>query len=187
MARSFLLIAGLIIFAYGSYMPIKAQLSQLLIRHAWHESTYSGEYVKPWSWADTYPVLRLQAPSQEEDLVVLAGDTGNVLAFGPGLSRLTPHTNHSTTWLISAHRDTHFEFLQHLKVGDFLMTTNLDMTIQKFQVNDINIIDVTKQDISLDDHHATLKLITCYPFDALVAGGPLRYVVTAEKYQTFLY
>ena len=75
-------------------MPIKAQLSQLLIRHAWHESTYSGEYVKPWSWADTYPVMRLQAPSQEEDLIVLAGDTGNVLAFGPGLSRLTPHTNH---------------------------------------------------------------------------------------------
>ncbi len=67
------------------------------------------------------------------------------------------------------------------------MTTNLDMTIQKFQVNDINIIDVNKQDISLDDHHAALKLITCYPFDALVAGGPLRYVVTAEKYQAFLY
>jgi len=25
-----------------------------------------------------------------------------------------------------------------------------------------------------------LVLMTCYPFDALVAGGPLRYVVTAH-------
>ncbi|CAG0984458.1 partial sortase A, partial [Rhodocyclaceae bacterium] len=25
-----------------------------------------------------------------------------------------------------------------------------------------------------------LTLITCYPFDALRAGGPLRYVVTAH-------
>ena len=27
---------------------------------------------------------------------------------------------------------------------------------------------------------ARLTLITCYPFDALRAGGPLRYVVTAK-------
>jgi sortase A len=25
-----------------------------------------------------------------------------------------------------------------------------------------------------------LTLVTCYPFDALVPGGPLRYIVTAE-------
>jgi len=25
-----------------------------------------------------------------------------------------------------------------------------------------------------------LVLMTCYPFDAIVAGGPLRYVVTAR-------
>jgi len=23
--------------------------------------------------------------------------------------------------------------------------------------------------------------VTCYPFDAIIPGGPLRYVVTAEK------
>ena len=25
-----------------------------------------------------------------------------------------------------------------------------------------------------------LVLVTCYPFDAVVAGGPLHYVVTAD-------
>ena len=27
---------------------------------------------------------------------------------------------------------------------------------------------------------AEIKLITCYPFDAPIAGGPLRYIVTAK-------
>ena len=29
-----------------------------------------------------------------------------------------------------------------------------------------------------------LSLVTCYPFDAPVAGGPLRYVVTALPVST---
>ena len=29
----------------------------------------------------------------------------------------------------------------------------------------------------------TLVLVTCYPFDAVIAGGPLRYVVTAKEVQ----
>ena len=31
----------------------------------------------------------------------------------------------------------------------------------------------------LDARQQRLTLVTCYPFDALRAGGPLRYVVTA--------
>ena len=34
--------------------------------------------------------------------------------------------------------------------------------------------------IRLDVAGAWLTLATCYPFDAIVPGGPLRYVVTAE-------
>ena len=29
-----------------------------------------------------------------------------------------------------------------------------------------------------------LILMTCYPFDALLAGGPLRYVAIAEPIET---
>ena len=47
-------------------------------------------------------------------------------------------------------------------------------------MSDIKIIDATKQDITIHSDQDELKLITCYPFDALVARGPLRYVVTAK-------
>ena len=49
-----------------------------------------------------------------------------------------------------------------------------------YSVSDIKIIDATKQDISVNSSQDEIKLITCYPFDAIVAGGPLRYVVTAK-------
>jgi sortase A len=40
----------------------------------------------------------------------------------------------------------------------------------------------SERDLALarDVDAPTLTLVTCYPFDAIRAGGPLRYVVTAR-------
>lgn len=192
MFKVILIVIGIITFSYGAYTPIKAELSQYLIRHAWHESMQLGQTVKPWSWADMYPVMRLESVKHKQDLIVLAGDTGNVLAFGPGLSHQTPPNRYSSTWLVSAHRDTHFNFLQNIKIGEILTTTTLDQNQLIFKVSDIEIIDASKQGIDISDTQAELKLVTCYPFDTLTAGGSLRYVVTAENlsienYDNFLY
>ena len=83
--------------------------------------------------------------------------------------------------MISAHRDTHFAFLKDIEVGDMFTTTTKDNKIQKFQVSIIEIIDSSNQEIDINDDQLELKLVTCYPFDAIIAGGPLRLVVTAEK------
>ena len=50
----------------------------------------------------------------------------------------------------------------------------------QYQVSDIQIIDSDKVDIDIGSGQAELKLVTCYPFNAVVAGGSLRYVVTAS-------
>ena len=179
-----LLIVGLIgltTFAYGAYIPIKAELAQYLIHRAWVESIATGEQVKPWGWADMHPVLRLQSTKHNQDLIVLAGDTGNVLAFGPGLSSETPYQDDSSSLLISAHRDTHFAFLEHVALGDGFVLNDSNNNQQTFKVSNIEIIDSDKHNIELIDNQAQLKLITCYPFDAVTAGGSLRYVVTAKE------
>jgi len=108
------------------------------------------------------------------------------------LSHQTPPNRYSSTWLVSAHRDTHFNFLQNIKIGEILTTTTLDQNQLIFKVSDIEIIDASKQGIDISDTQAELKLVTCYPFDTLTAGGSLRYVVTAENlsienYVNFLY
>ena len=171
---------GLATFAYGAYIPIKAELAQLLIHRAWDESVETGEQVKPWGWADMHPVLRLQSTQHDQDLIVLSGDTGNVLAFGPGLSNDTPYIARPSSMMISGHRDTHFDFLEYIEFGDEIIITTIDNTRQAFRVSNIEVIDTVNQDITLTDNLIELKLVTCFPFNAVTAGGSLRYVVTAH-------
>jgi len=171
---------GMATFVYGAYIPIKAELAQLLIHRAWSQSIETGQSIKPWAWADMHPVLRLESKAHNQDLIVLSGDTGNVLAFGPGLSSDTPYLNNESSLLISAHRDTHFTFLQDIALGDELLLTNANNVQQHYRITNIEIIDTSKKDILLTDNKSIIKLVTCYPFDALVAGGSLRYVVNAQ-------
>ena len=44
----------------------------------------------------------------------------------------------------------------------------------------IEIMDTRTASLRLDTLDSVVALVTCYPFDALVPGGKLRYVVTGE-------
>ncbi len=41
-------------------------------------------------------------------------------------------------------------------------------------------MDTRTASLRLDAPDSVVALVTCYPFDALVPGGTLRYVVTGE-------
>ena len=44
----------------------------------------------------------------------------------------------------------------------------------------LDVVDARRGSLVLDTERVMLSLITCYPFDTVDAGGPMRYVVTAE-------
>jgi len=176
----FVALLGLSFFAYGAYIPAKAVLAQYLINDAWNDSLRSGESQKPWKWADMYPVMKLSSEKHKQELIVLSGDKGNSLAFAPGHNLYSYMPNQGGTTIISAHRDTHFEFLQNVSISDVFELTDRNNNTTRYEVSDIEIIDATKQDIAIHSNQDELKLITCYPFDSLVARGPLRLIVTAE-------
>ena len=182
MKRLILLIAflGLNFFAYGAYIPAKAVLAQYLINDAWNDSIRSGESHKPWKWADMHPVMKLSSDKHNQELIVLSGDKGNSLAFAPGYNLNSYMPNKGGTTVISAHRDTHFKFLKDVSINDVFELTDRNNITSSFEVSDIKVIDATKQDVAIHSNQDELKLITCYPFDALVARGPLRLVVTAK-------
>ena len=171
---------GLSFFAYGVYIPAKAVLAQYLINDAWNDSISSGENHKPWKWADMHPVMKLSSDKHNQELIVLSCDKGNSLAFAPGYNLFSYMPNHGGTTVISAHRDTHFEFLQDVSISDVFELTDRNNKTSSYEVRDIKIIDATKQDIAIHSDQDEIKLITCYPFDAIVARGPLRYVITAS-------
>ena len=182
MKRLILFIAflGLSFFAYGAYIPAKAVLAQYLINDAWNDSLSTGESHKPWKWADMHPVMKLSSDKHNQELIVLSGDKGNSLAFAPGYNLNSYMPNQGGTTVISAHRDTHFEFLKDVSINDVFELIDRNNITSSFEVSDIKVIDATKQDIAIHSNQDELKLITCYPFDALVARGPLRLVVTAK-------
>ncbi len=175
---TFALAAGFALHA--AWIPIKAEVAQVLLQRAWSKSIDGHARVRPWPWADTWPVARLRIPEHEVDLVVLAGATGRTLAFAPGHVSGTAQPGTPGNCVLSAHRDTHFSFLRYVLPGEALTLERPDGTVQTFRVTARHIVYDDEVEVLDDTGSETLTLLTCYPFDAVVPGGPLRYVVRAE-------
>ncbi|MGY3463800.1 hypothetical protein ACVW0I_000671 [Bradyrhizobium sp. LM6.11] len=68
-----LALIGVILFGDGAYIHAKAWLAQVLLEHAFDRSVATGEVVKPWSWADTWPVARIEVRRIGASAIVLEG------------------------------------------------------------------------------------------------------------------
>ena len=163
----------------AAWIEAKARLAQSLLRHAWSVAQAGGADARPWPWADTYPVARLTVPARGVDLLVLAGASGRTLAFGPGHVTGTALPGEPGNAVVSGHRDTHFAFLRKLVPGDVLVIERRDGRRRSYTVSATRVVDHLAGGIMGETWGTRLTLVTCYPFDAIRPGGPLRYVVTA--------
>ena len=176
-----LLVLALYFLGSAFYIPAKAMLAQQLLQQAWAETLHThGQVSKPWPWADTWPVARLIVPAHHIDQIVLEGDMGNSLAFAPGQSLQSFTDKVSGAIMISGHRDTHFHFLKDIALGEFIELQNEAGVIDRYQVQDLQIIDTRYGEVEVPRTGRWLLLVTCYPFDALQTGGSQRFVVSAE-------
>ena len=176
---SLLVSLGLWQTSQGLWIYLKAELAQYLLETAWSKSLGGERYVKPWPWADTWPIARMLVPKHGIDLIVLAHANGRTMAFGPGHESVsTPPGEHGTT-ILSGHRDTHFRFLERLSEGDQIILQQPSGLMTSYAIQAIEIANAHRTTIHLNNTHHFLVLVTCYPFDAITPGGSLRYVVTA--------
>lgn len=173
-------VTGLACLGEGTWMHCKPLLARHLIERAW-ERTRRGEVnARPWPWADTAPVARLSVDrNPAHDVFVLEGASGRNLAFGPAHDSASVLPGERGNSVIAGHRDTSFRILQRLKVGDALRIERLRGS-GWFRVSDVRVVDSRTTRIALAADAPRVTLVTCYPFDALVPGGPLRWVVTAD-------
>jgi sortase A len=170
---------GLVLFGEGVWTHAKALLAQVLLERAFAASLAGGQPVKPWSWADTWPVARIEVPRLHRSEIALAGASGQALAFGPGHVERTPEAGEPGTAVYAAHRDTSFAFLADVRIGDEIRVTRRDGRAFRFRVTGTSVArwDASGIAADADGHH--LVLATCWPLDAAVSG-PLRYLVHAE-------
>ena len=172
-----ILIVCLVLLSCGSagkasYLSGKAWLAQILLNRAWEQSQYSSQAIKPWPWADIAPVAKLNIPSQQYEAIVLASHSGQAMAFGPGLIQ------RGGSYILAGHRDSHFNTLKDVGLGDEISLTLKSGEQKTATIQAITVVDTNQQN-EIIPPEKSIVLITCYPFDAITAGGPLRYVITA--------
>lgn len=180
LAAAALLCTGAALLGTGFWLPAKAELAQYLLNRAWAATQDDRRNVRPWPWADTWPVARLTLPASDAPLTVLAGASGRNLAFGPALMDGSALPGTPGVSVIAGHRDTTFRALAELKLGDRFRIEQPDGSKYDYEVTAIDVIDSARQKIRMDSEQSVVLLVTCYPFDAVVPGGPLRYVVTGR-------
>jgi sortase A len=164
----------------GFWIPVKAEVAQILLEHAWRQAQAGSPDPRPWPWADTSPVARLTIPSLDASWVVLSGASGRNLAFAPSHMDGSAEPGRDGVTVIAGHRDTHFSALEKIARGDEIVLEDRAGAIHRYRVSRIEIVDATKMRIRLDSDRPMLVLTTCFPFDAVAAGGPLRFLVEAD-------
>jgi sortase A len=173
-----LALAGFVLLGEGVYIHAKALLAQVLLQRAFTETIATGHATKPWPWADTWPVARIEVKRLRASAIVLAGSSGQALAFGPGHVELTPDAGERGVAVYSAHRDTHFRFLKDVTIGDEIDVTRSDGKTFRYRTDNSSVVRFDASGIDALTGGYELALSTCWPFDALTPG-PMRYVLHA--------
>jgi len=171
-------VTGFTLVGQGLYIKAKAVLAQVLLESAWSRALAGEVAPKAWPWADTWPVAKLNLPRIEKKAIVLNNASGEAMAFGPGLVAGTPLPGQPGTSVIAGHRDTHFEFLKDVKLGDIIEVTTRANKRITYKIDYMEVVDASASGIEPNAPGESLALVTCWPFGD-PNPGPLRYVVHA--------
>ena len=158
-----LTLLGLGLMGKGLYWQGKAKLAQYLIADAWQQSLQSKQAIKPWFYADTYPVAQLVVPAHGKQQYVLPSADLASLAFGPAVFQGGA-------------------LLADVSLGTSIKLQLKDGLWRDFIVTQVQVVD--KYDTSFLQHYTDRKrlyLATCYPFNSVVAGTDQRFIVTTEQ------
>lgn len=165
-----LLAAGASCLLIGAYAPGKSALALTLIARA--EARGPGS--NPWPGADFRVFGRLEAPRLHIRQVLLDQDQPRVLAFGPGRAY---GQNPDTGLVFSAHRDSHFAWLQDARLGEPLVLVQ-NSARYHFRIAEFKVVNIHETRL-LAPAPGQLILTTCWPLDAWQAGSAQRLVVRA--------
>ena len=125
------------------------------------------------------PLARLFVPRLAVEVVVAEGTDERVLQRALGHVPTSARPGEAGNVALAGHRDTHFRFLEQLRVGD-------EMTLESVSGRDVYrvewavVVEPHQVELVEDSGYAALTLVTCYPF-RYVGNAPYRYVIRARK------
>lgn len=170
---------GLGLAVQAAAIPAKALVAQALLERAFSHGATKGQAAQPWPWADTRPVARISVARLGVREIVLAGGSGQALAFGPTVVDSRAPGAGARITVVAGHRDTHFRFVRELAVGDVVSLETIGGTTSRYRVTGFQTVRWDRFAVPADPHRPLLALATCYPFEGK-GGGPWRRVAWAE-------
>lgn len=120
-------------------------------------------------------------PDHGSETVILEGASGRVLAFAPGHLHGSDSPGGRGTSVVAGHRDTHFAVLEQLRLGDRIEVQAISGVSHSYRVRETAVLNKRDGWALAPIEDSQLILVTCWPFDAVVPGGPERYVVWADE------
>lgn len=176
-------VTGVALALNGSWIHLKAIIAQQLLQLSWEQTLLTQKNIKPWWWADSYPIARLRVDRLEVDYIVQEGDRGSVLAFGPGHVPASASPFTMGNCILAGHRDTSFSFLSKITIGDVVELDDKYGKTHKFEIVGTEVQD--RNALYFEQGTSSwLTLITCYPFVSVNPSGNQRFVVSARKVNT---
>jgi sortase A len=80
---------------------------------------------------------------------------------------------------LAGHRDTDFRSLERVSIGDEMSLRTIDGEY-RYAIESIRIVSPRQVEVLEPADHATLTLVTCFPF-RFIGRAPMRYVVRARE------
>lgn len=127
-------------------------------------------------FAPAIAILRI--PKLHLEVPVLEGTDDLSLNRGVGHVIGTGNPGEGGNSAIAGHRDGFFRGLKDISVGDTIEIDALGRT-QTYVIDRITIVDPSDVSVLQPRPHASLTLVTCYPF-YFIGSAPKRYIVQAS-------
>ncbi len=156
-------------------------MAHVLLHTAWIRTQASGQHIKPWPGANTWPLARLSIPRLEIEQIVLssAGMGMSVFALGHSKSSVLPGELGNSVLNIY-HQNIFIGFLNQLREGDTLLLESLRHGRWNYQVSKIETVKKTETFWTEPSLNRRLTLISCYPY-ADTEDNNSCYVVVVEE------
>jgi sortase A len=123
------------------------------------------------------PLGVLTIPKIDLSVPIFEGTGEIVLNRGVGRIEGTAKVGQRGNLGIAGHRDGFFRGLKDIAVGDAVDLRTLDGTV-RYRVTELLIVEPSDVYVLDPTDHATLTLVTCYPF-YFVGDAPQRFIVKA--------
>lgn len=176
---SLLLSLGMLQFVQEHITHAQNWLIQNLLHTAWVQSQASGRPVRPWPWAENWPLARLTMPSIAKEHVVLANANTTSTEFAPSHLQNSVLPGEQGNSVLTVPALGYENFLSQLQTGDTLILESMSSGRWHYRIVDRQIVLKTDTRLLEPTSSRKLTLVSCYPCQAQTEQ--LRYVVIAEE------